>query len=110
LILIEAHPIQINNDRLNTEYLVLKNTGLEEINLKEFTLSDAQNHEYTFPSITMQSGAILTIYTGEGVTSNTEYYLGLDKPIWNNSGDTLTIENNKGEVVLQKAFRGNEEF
>lgn len=112
LVLIEAHPNakDPDNENLNDEYLIIKNTGSESINLKGFLLHDEQNHIYTIPDITIESNDTLTIYTGKGSTTNTQYYLNLEAPIWNNSGDTLTIKDTSNTMLLQKTFKGNKKF
>ena len=106
----EAHANQESRDALNTEYIVLKNSGAENLFLGGLVLSDEQNHRYDFPEITMKASATLTIFTGEGETTNTEWHLGLSGPIWNNSGDMVQIFSSTGELLFSRGFKGNVVF
>lgn len=76
------------------EFVEIKNNGKMAQNLNTWTLADTDNHTYTFPSVTLNPGASLRVYTNTGT-----YSFGSGSAIWNNSGDTGYLRAGTGGVV-----------
>ncbi len=56
-----------DNENLNEEYLVLKNTGSGTLDISGWSVSDAAGHQYRVPAGTsLAAGATLTLHTGSG--------------------------------------------
>nr|WP_325051213.1 lamin tail domain-containing protein [Halorientalis pallida] len=92
-------------DNLNDEYVVFENTGGEPLELSRWTLSDAADHTYTFPSgFTLDPGAEVTVHTGSGQDTDTDLYWGSGSPIWNNGGDTVIVRDDAGTIVIQETY------
>lgn len=75
-----------------TEFLELYNPG-DATELTNWTLSDAAGNTFTFPEMTLDTGAYLTV--------------GGDLPwttVWNNGGDTAILRNATGHIVDQWMF------
>jgi competence protein ComEC len=91
---------------LNDEYIVFENTGTGELDLSGWTVADAADHRYTFPEgTTLPAGATVTLHTGSGENTATDYYWGSGSPIWNNGGDTIIVTDADGEAVLTEEYR-----
>jgi micrococcal nuclease len=102
---VDAHPDAAGNDNenLNDEYVTLRNVGDETLNLTGWSVSDATDKRYTFaPGTTLEPGASVTLYTGSGTDTESERYWGRTSAVWNNGGDTLTVRNETGGVVVTR--------
>ena len=90
---------------LNDEYLVLENTGDGTLSLGNYTVSDASDRVYTIPTGTeLSPGESITIHSGAGVDTATDLYWDAGRPVWNNDGDTVTIRDADGTVVLREDY------
>ncbi|WP_227376889.1 lamin tail domain-containing protein [Haladaptatus halobius] len=66
-----------DHDNLNDEYVVLKNSGNDGLDLSGWTVSDEGGHTYRVPSgVRLASGETVTLYTGSGSNSASELYWG----------------------------------
>jgi micrococcal nuclease len=91
-----------DHENLNDEYIIFENTGEDAINLGRWTVADAVGATYQVPTgFTLKSGDTVTLYTGSGNNSDTELYWGAERAVWNNGGDTITLKDGSGTVVLQ---------
>ncbi|MDD4447945.1 MAG: lamin tail domain-containing protein [Methanothrix sp.] len=91
---------------LNGEWVKIINEGTSPISMSCWTLSDEGNkHLYRFPIFTLDAGASVKVYTGSGTDTATELYFGQSLPVWNNDGDTATLEDSNGSVVAQWSNR-----
>ncbi len=97
---------KINNDamgddqtNLNDEYIVLKNYGDSSTNLYNWSLRNNRNESYTMPDITMDPGDTITLHSGSGVNTPSDYYLGSNSPIWDNQHDSAHLYNSEGKLA-----------
>ncbi|HLC49999.1 MAG TPA: lamin tail domain-containing protein [Candidatus Nanoarchaeia archaeon] len=89
------------------EYIVLKNECDSSCSLEGWSISDdtsIASHVYTFPSFSVNAKSSFKLYTGKGTNSAASMYWGKCSSIWNNDGDTVTIKNSNGEVVLTNTY------
>jgi competence protein ComEC len=94
-----------DRENLNDEYLVFENTGDTSLDLAGWTVQDDSGATYTFPAgATLDPGQTVTLRTGSGDDSVIERYWGSDRPIWNNSGDTVIVTNADGEQVRTESY------
>jgi micrococcal nuclease len=101
-----AHPDAAGDDdeNLGDEYVVLRNVGEKTLDLSGWTVSDAAGKTYTFGEGTrLEPGATVTLYTGAGSDTEGVRYWGRDGAVWNNDGDTVTVRDAAGDVVLRQA-------
>jgi competence protein ComEC len=92
-------------DNLNDEYVVFENTGDAALDLSGWTVSDEADHTYTFPEgVTLDAGAQVTLRTGSGTDDETDLYWGSEAPVWNNGGDTVIVQDDNGETVLEEKY------
>ena len=88
-----------DNYNLNDEYVVIKNVGDYSVNLEGWILKDEAGHTFVFPSITLDPGETVTIYSGSGVNADNELYWGSSRAIWNNDGDTAFLYDANGNLI-----------
>jgi micrococcal nuclease len=94
-----------DHDNLNDEYITFENTGGASLDMGGWTISDSADHTYSVPSgFNLDAGERLTLYTGSGSDSDTELYWGSSSAIWNNSGDTITVETDGEETVIEYEY------
>ncbi|WEL28721.1 MBL fold metallo-hydrolase [Haloferax volcanii] len=75
-------------DNLNDEYIVFENTGSDALDISGWTVADVAGRTYTFPpDTTLAAGETLSLHTGTGTDTSTDYYWGSGSAIWNNGGD-----------------------
>ena len=88
------------NASLNAEWFQLKNTGHSTVNLKSWTVRDAQNHVYKFASnFSLAPGHVVTVHTGSGTNTSTNRYWGSHWYIWNNGGDHAYVRTPSGSLA-----------
>lgn len=103
----EIHADAEGDDRnnLNDEYVELSNTGSETLDLSGWTVSDEAGHTYTFPSgASLGIGEAVTLHSGSGSDTASDRYWGAGQPVWNNGGDTVTVEDDSGTLVTSKSY------
>ena len=94
-----------DNENPNGEYVVFENDGAEPLDLGGWTVTDEADHEYVFPTgFDLGPGERVTLYTGTGTDTATELYWGMERAVWNNGGDTVTVRDDSGSVVAQEAY------
>jgi competence protein ComEC len=102
---VHADAAGTERDNLNDEYLVFENTGGSTLDIGGWTVADEAGHTYTVPAgVTVAPGATITLHTGSGTDTETDLYWGADQPVWNNGGDTVTVKDDDGTVVLQERY------
>ncbi|WP_254532708.1 lamin tail domain-containing protein [Natrinema gelatinilyticum] len=96
-----------DHENLNGEYIGLTNEGSNSVNLGGWSVADAADHTYYFPSgFTLGAGDSVRIYTGSGSNSNSALYWGSGTAVWNNSGDTIIVTNDSGSIVINREYAG----
>jgi len=86
---------------LNKEKIILKNISSSEKSVSNWTIKDESGVKFTFPSnFSIQPNQSVTIHSGSGENTQTDLYWGSGRPIWNDSGDTIIIRNDKNNIVL----------
>jgi hypothetical protein len=86
-------------ENLDQEWIEITNQGEEDISLEGWTLSDQQNHTYTFPDFILLAGTSVKVHTGSGDDAEEDLYCNRNTPIWNNDGDVATLTDAAGNVV-----------
>ncbi len=98
-----------DNYNLNGEYVTFWNKCSYNVDMNGWSVKDnTASHLYIFPSFTLQSNSIVTLYTGQGTNSNYALYWGRSignyAAIWNNGGDTLFLRDDDGNLVLTQSY------
>ncbi|MET7534610.1 lamin tail domain-containing protein [Streptomyces goshikiensis] len=79
------------NTSLNGEWVQITNSTSTAVSLKDWTLTDASRHAYTFPTFTLKPGKTVTVKTGRGTNTTTTLYQQRGAYVWNNDKDTATL-------------------
>lgn len=98
-----------DNDNKNGEWVVVTNEGNEAMDLTGYVVSDEAGHAYVFPDgFTLDAGRSVTLHTGSGTDTATELYwnYGGATAVWNNGGDTVTVTDDRGNVVASRQYDG----
>jgi len=92
-------------DNLNDEYIIFENTGNSSLDLSGWTLSDDADHTYSFSNgFALGPSDTVTIHTGEGSDTSSDLYWGLESPVWNNGGDTITVRDESSNILLRESY------
>ncbi|RDI72373.1 lamin tail domain-containing protein [Halopelagius longus] len=93
------------SENLDDEYVVFENTGDSAADLSGWTVEDGAGHTYAFPDgFTLDAGESVTLRTGAGDDTETDLYWGSQRPVWNNGGDTVTVTDASGTVVVEETY------
>ena len=85
----------------NGEYAIVESLTAEDRAIGGWRLCDRANHCFTFPrGAVLAAGGRLFVHTGSGSADDTRYYMGRRQAVWNNGGDTATLYDSTGAVVL----------
>lgn len=88
------------------EYVRIENLGGTAQSMTNWSLADAANHVYTFPTFALQPGGQVQVWTKAGSNNATNLYWGSAQAIWNNTGDTATLRNAGGAIISQCSYAG----
>jgi micrococcal nuclease len=102
---LEADPPGDDNERVNEEFVVLRNTGTAAADLSGWRLRDeSSTHRFQFADGSLlEAGARLTIHSGCGPDSVTDLYWCAG-PVWSNGGDTAILQTPSGNVVDRLSY------
>ncbi|HKJ58569.1 MAG TPA: lamin tail domain-containing protein [Halobacteriales archaeon] len=90
---------------LDEEYVAFENAGEAAIDLSGWRVEDAAGHAYAFADGTeLGPGERLTLRTGSGSDTAADVYWGSGNPIWNNTGDTVSVFDADGALVLRESL------
>jgi competence protein ComEC len=93
-----------DRENLNQEWVRLTNRGDGAVLLAGWTLSDTTgSHPYVFPAFVLMPESSVTICSGSGKMNDTALFMGLDAPLWNNTGDVATLKDGGGTIIDQRS-------
>jgi endonuclease G len=87
------------------EYVLIRNEGAAAAAMEGWTLSDAAETEFTFPSFSLAPGAQVRVWVKAGTNDGENLYWGRGSPVWNNTGgDTATLRDAAGRLVSEYSY------
>lgn len=89
---------------VDSEYLVIRNDTAAAVGMLNWTLRDAANHVFTFPSFVLQTGSSVKVWTKVGVNDAVNLFWGSNAAVWNNTGDTAVLRDQHGAEVARYAY------
>lgn len=92
-----------DQENLNEEYVTIVNLG-PDLEIGGWSPVDEADHRYTFADFTWATGVELRLHTGSGTDGDGVFYWGASSPIWNNTGDTLWLQDATGAQVLVYSY------
>ena len=94
-----------DNENLNDEYVVFRNTGSEPLDISGWTVADEAGHTYTFPDGTVvDPDTEVTLRTGSGTDTASTYYWDETGAVWNNDGDVVIVRNATDSVMIRSPY------
>jgi competence protein ComEC len=82
---------------INLERIQLVSAANSAIDLAGWKITDEQNNEFIFPSITIYPGGGLNIYTHSGINTAVEVFWGRESAVWS-SGETAKLIDPEGNL------------
>jgi competence protein ComEC len=95
------------NDHRNTngEYAVLENGAEVDVDVAGWRLCDLARHCFRFPpGAVLRAGGRIVVHTGRGASDGVRFFMGSGSAVWNNDGDTATLYDRSGTVVLRHTY------
>ncbi len=90
-----------DHQNLNGEYVIIESTASESLAISGWQLCDRLSHCFRFPDgAVLKAGAQIVVHTGTGQPDGIRYYMGRRQAVWNNDGDTATLFDGSGAIVL----------
>lgn len=87
------------------EYVEIKNTGSEPVDITDWTLQDATGKDlYKWESYTMQPGSTIRVYTNETHPDSGGFSLNSGRAVWGNSGDVAELFDSDKQLVARYAY------
>ncbi|MBI9043549.1 MAG: lamin tail domain-containing protein [Anaerolineaceae bacterium] len=82
------------------EFVEIRNIGQNDINLKDWKLTDNQDHVFFFPDFPLSPNQVCRVFTNHDTVEFCNFNYGFEQSaIWNNGGDCATLLNEKNELV-----------
>lgn len=85
---------------LEGEYVLLRNTTEVDQDLTAWTIEDEDGHVFRFPSFVLGPRATVKVWTRAGENTEEDLYWRYGRGLWDNDGDTATLEDYRGELVV----------
>ena len=80
---------------IKVEYILLRNRGVNAVDLAGWKIKADGGREYRFPNLTLNPNGAVRIYSGLGTNSVIELYWNSDSALWA-SGDKLSLLDSQG--------------
>ncbi|WP_329312396.1 lamin tail domain-containing protein [Streptomyces sp. NBC_01278] len=88
-----------SNRSLNAEWVEITNTTRDAVNLRGWTLRNADGNRYRFDNVRIGGRATIRIHTGTGHNTRTDLFQGRRDYVWDNRTDTATLRDDRGRTV-----------
>ncbi len=90
-----------DHENPNGEYAVIRSLESGDRPIGGWSLCDRANQCFRFPAgAVLGAGEQLVVHTGSGRADGARYYMGRRQAVWNNNGDTATLYDGTGAVVV----------
>lgn len=93
-----------SNASRNAEWVTVVNKTGRTLDLRNWTLTDAERHRYTF-KLRLSAYKSVRVHTGSGRDTASDVYWGSGNYVWNNTKDTATLKDARGRTVATKSWR-----
>ncbi|MFJ6054457.1 lamin tail domain-containing protein [Streptomyces sp. NPDC092307] len=88
-----------SNRSLNAEWVEIRNTTRNPINLRGWTLRDSDGNRYRFDNVRIGGRDTIRIHTGNGRDTRTDLFQDRRDYIWDNRADIATLRDDRGRTV-----------
>lgn len=108
IISINANAFGDDNKNKNGEWIEIKNSCQNQISMDSWLLKDnSASNAYTFKNFIFEAGKSIMLYSGCGNDQADKLYWKCPErkyAIWNNSGDSAFLYNEKGELISNYSY------
>lgn len=87
----------IGAGKVTTEVVIIKNTGVQAIDLDGWVLRDTDEAVYTFPAITVYPDGVVQIHTTSGTNTPVDLYWNRTTAVWE-PGDIVSLFDSQGAL------------
>ncbi|MEV6682569.1 lamin tail domain-containing protein [Streptomyces erythrochromogenes] len=94
----DGHGRSRDSRALNREWVEVKNTGRNAVNLHGFTLTDRDGNRYRFNRLRLEGRSTVRVHTGSGRDTRSDVYQDRRHQIWDER-DTATLRDDRGNIV-----------
>ena len=92
-------------ENLDQEAVSFANEGDEPLDVSGWRVEEQAGFRYSFPDESViQPGEEISLVTGIGTDTETVYHWGYRRPIWNRSGDTVSVFDTDDQLVLRRSY------
>jgi endonuclease YncB( thermonuclease family) len=81
------------------EYVEIRNSDIEPIQLQGWTLRDSENHVFTFPGFVLGPGQYCRVFTNYYHASSCGFSYYSPSPIWDDDGDCAYLRDSLGNLI-----------
>lgn len=104
---IEANPKGRDESNLGEEWVELHNDSEQDIDMAGWILRDeTTSNQFDMTGAILSPGAKLKVRTGEGRSTDSDFYLGESHPVWSNQNETVLLIDPNGVVGHVKFLIG----
>lgn len=82
---------------LSAEWVVVKYTGDDQINLANWELRDEDKHVFVFPQLVLHPNGAVQIHTASGTNTVIDLYWSESEPVWQ-SGEEAQLFDSSGNM------------
>ena len=82
---------------LSAEWVVVRYTGEDQINLANWQLRDADRNVFLFPQLILHPDGAVQIHTASGTNTVIDLYWGVSEPVWQ-SGEEAQLYDPNGNL------------
>lgn len=82
---------------LESEIVIVKFEGVDELNLSSWQLKDDNGNTFTFPQLTLYQNGAVQIHTIAGTDSVIDLYWGIGEAVWS-SGENASLYDSQGNL------------
>jgi hypothetical protein len=87
-----------------SEYVCLVNEDDHAVTLTGWVVRDAERDVNVLPRFTLGSGGAVRVHPGRGTDRSADLFGKEGSPVWNNSGDTVTLLDADGEQIDTRSY------
>ncbi len=89
------------DENLLDEWVKIRNKESNSIDMSGWKLTDeGDRFTFSFPDgFKLRAGAIVIIHTMEGIDTYTDLYWNRNGAVWNDDGDTASLEDENGKLI-----------
>lgn len=104
----KAEDLNITNvNTVGNRWVEIANEGIAAWNMSGWRLVNRENTTYVFPAFNLEAGSIARVHEGSGISAGMDLYTNSTAPLFNNSGDMITLLDPAGETAATYTLLGN---